>query len=180
MYMIKILDKHFEIFISKVEIQSIVHSMAVQIQNDYTDKSPYFIVVLNGSLFFGADLIQQYHGNCKVSSIKCSSYKGMNSSEELNFELGFNQNIEDEHIIIIEDIVDTGFTVHKIKEVLKAFKPASVKFASLLYKPDSIKYPVNIDYIGKEIPSTFVLGYGLDYYGYGRNLKDIYSLSSSN
>jgi hypoxanthine phosphoribosyltransferase len=173
---IQVQDQEFELFLSNEQIQAAVGQMAKEILHDYRFKTPCFVLVLNGSLFFAVDLMQHIPLNCQVASIKCSSYQGQHSTQEMSWDLDFSDAINGQDLIILEDIVDTGFTLTKIAERLKNFEPSSVRYASLFYKPDAMQYTLKPDYIGLVIPNDYVLGYGLDYDGYGRNLKDLYRL----
>lgn len=176
--MLQIHDKSFEVFISAEKIQRRIKELAVQIENDYSDKEVCFVAVLNGALFFASDLILNISKPCTLQTVKCKSYHGMSSTGSIEFQLPFSKEIENKHVIILEDIIDTGATLHFLLNEIKAFQPASVKICSLLFKPEALLQPLTINYIGFEIPKTFVLGYGLDYDGLGRNYKDIYKLIS--
>ncbi|MCB0409620.1 MAG: hypoxanthine phosphoribosyltransferase, partial [Flavobacteriales bacterium] len=132
--------------------------------------------VLNGSFMFIGDLMKSIDLNCMISFIKMASYEGTESTGKVNELIGLNEDIEGHDVILIEDIVDTGNTLEKLYQMLQEKKPKSIKIATLLYKPEAYKKPYKIDFVGKEIPNAFVLGYGLDYDGYGRNLSSIYVL----
>ncbi len=175
--MITINDKNFIPYISYKQIQERIVSLSKEIARDYKNEEVHFICVLNGSLFFTADLLKNYPYNCVLHTVKCKSYEGTESSGKIEMQLEFNEGIIGNHVIILEDIIDTGFTLNFLLNRIKKFNIKSIKIASLLVKPDALKYPVTIDYTGFVIPNKFVLGYGLDYDGYGRNLKDIYQLS---
>ncbi len=175
---IKVHDKFFEPYLSAKDIQAKIAELAVSIEREYSDKEICFVAVLNGALFFASDLILQVNIPCTLETIKCSSYHGTESSGVIKFELPFNDNIKGKHVIFLEDIVDTGNTLHFLLDQIKEYQPASVKICSLLFKPDALQHKLTIDFIGFEIPKVFVLGYGLDYDGLGRNYKDIYSLIS--
>lgn len=171
-------NKQFEIFISSEQIQKRIQSLALEIASDYVGKEVCFVSVLNGALFFTSDLLLNYNSPCTLHSVKCKSYKGLESSGEIEFQLPFTNDIQHKHVIILEDIIDTGTTLHFLLNEIAAFKPASVEICSLLFKPEALIKPLNIKYIGFEIPKAFVLGYGLDYDGLGRNYKDIYKIIS--
>jgi hypoxanthine phosphoribosyltransferase len=175
---IKILDKTFKPFISDKEIISRVFDMSKMVEKDYKTKNPIFLAVLNGSFIFVADFIKNFNAPCQVEFIKLKSYEGTASTGKVIEQIGLQMDLKDQHIVILEDIVDTGKTLEQLLEILEKYKPASVKIASLLYKPASFKCSYNVDYIGFEIPEQFIVGYGLDYDGYGRNLKEIYTLVS--
>lgn len=173
----KILDKNFEPYISEIEIQKKVKELASQISKDFKDKDPLFIVLLNGAFLFASDLLKNIEVPCELSFIKVSSYCGTESSGEVDCLIGLKENPENRHIILIDDIIDTGLTMDRVILDLKAHNPASVSTASLLLKPGAFHKKFSPDYIGFEIPNDFVVGYGLDYNGYGRNLKEILIIS---
>jgi hypoxanthine phosphoribosyltransferase len=174
--LVRLNDKSFRLYKSESEILTIVRTLAHQINDDYIGKRPLLVPVLNGAFLFAADLLKELKLDCEISFVKASSYKGTDSTGHLSTLIGLNQNIEGRHIIVVEDIVDSGLTLSKILPTLESQKPASVKVVSLLFKPQALKVPVKIDYVGLEIPNDFIVGYGLDYNGLGRNLRDIYQL----
>ena len=174
--MIQILDKTFETFIAAEAIQAEIVTLANQLNRDYEGKDVIFISVLNGSFMFAADLFKKITLPCEISFVKVSSYKGTNTSGRVDELIGLNANITGRHVVIIEDIVDTGITIDKIFTLLRSHQPASVKIATLLYKPDAFKGKNEPHYIGFSIPDAFVVGYGLDYNERGRNLEAIYQL----
>jgi len=173
---VKIKDKEFAISISSDKIQNAIKQVASKINNDYVWQQPLFIAVLNGSFMFAADLFKNLAIECEISFIKVSSYQGTQTTEDVKELIGLNQNIEGRRIIILEDIVDTGITLDTTIAKLKKHKPADIKVATLLYKPEAFKNQFIIDYVGIEIPNDFIVGYGLDYDGLGRNLSDIYKI----
>lgn len=170
--------KDFEKYITNEEIASIVMTLSKRINEDYHDKEIYFLIVLNGAFIFAADLFKNIKGFPRISFIKLSSYSGLSSCGEVKELIGLNDDIKDKHIIIIEDIVDTGNTMEGLLEMLKAKKPSSLDVCTLMFKPNAFKKKFPIKYIGKEISDEFIIGYGFDYDGYGRNLKDIYQLKT--
>ncbi|MDB5283357.1 MAG: hpt [Bacteroidota bacterium] len=174
--LVKLHDKSFRLYKSESEILSAVRNVAGQINDDYIGKRPLLVPVLNGSFLFAADLLKELKLDCELSFIKVVSYHGTSSNGSPNMLIGLNQNIEGRHIIIIEDIVDTGNTLARILPELRAQNPASIKVATLLFKPLALKADVPVDYIGMEIPNDFIVGYGLDYDGLGRNLRDVYQV----
>ncbi len=174
----QILDQQFNIFISSDKIKKRIHEMAVQLNQDYKDKNPLFLSILNGAFIFTADLFREITIPAEVSFIKLKSYRKMESSGKVKELLGLEQNIYNRNIIIVEDIVDTGKTLQHILEEFKELGTKSIEILTLLYKPEANKIPLDLKYIGFEIPNEFVVGYGLDYDGYGRNLKDIYKVVS--
>lgn len=176
---VKLKDKEFEVSIPSEKIQEAIAKMAKIINADYKDKEvPLFISILNGSFMFTADLFKHIDFVCEVTFLKLTSYRGTASTGAVRQLIGVNEAIEGRDVIVLEDIVDTGITLEQILGQLKSFEPASVKVASLLYKPEAYQKDMTIDYIGMEIPNDFIVGYGLDYDGLGRNLADIYTLIS--
>lgn len=176
--LVKLGDKTFRLYKSENEIITAIRNMAEQINNDYIGKRPLLVPVLNGSFMFAADLMRELLLDCELTFIKMASYEGMSSNNNVSTLIGLNQSLEGRHVIIIEDIVDTGHTLSKIVPMFQACRPASMKIASLLLKPFDLKAQVQIDYVGMEIPNEFIVGYGLDYNGLGRNLRDIYQVVS--
>jgi hypoxanthine phosphoribosyltransferase len=170
----KIKDLQFNQFINKSKIQQAVRSLAQQINDDYRDKSPVFLPILNGSFIFASDLIKQIEAPCRVSFVKVSSYVGTTTSGQLKTLIGLEESLFNQDIIIVEDIVDTGLTLQKIIEELKSLGTRSVEVVALLRKQPAREKRIDVKYVGFEIENEFVVGYGLDYDGLGRNLKDIY------
>ncbi len=173
---VKVLDKTFVSFIPHLRIQETIARMAADLDRDMFDADPLFLAVLNGSFIFAADLFKQIKLPARISFVKMASYIGTGSSGEVDQLIGLQEDITGKNIVIIEDIIDTGLTLTKLIDNLKAMRPASIRIVTLLYKPDAFKANFKIDYVGIEIPNNFVVGYGLDYNGYGRNSKDIYTL----
>jgi hypoxanthine phosphoribosyltransferase len=173
---IKVKDRYFVKYIDADAIQMAVKDMAERIYADFTDDNPLFLCILNGSFIFSADLMKYYRGVCEISFIRLSSYKGTQTSEEVKTLIGLTDDIEGRNVIILEDIIDSGITVNHLLEDLAKYKPAGLKVASLLLKPEALRTEVKPDYIGIEIPRDFIVGYGLDYDGFGRNLRDIYKI----
>jgi len=173
---VRILDKEFELSISSEKIQKAVKSVADSLNNDFKDKNPLFIVVLNGAFMFASDLLKLTNFDSNISFVKFASYEGDSSTGKVKQLIGFNEEVEGKDIVILEDIVDTGLTLSEIVSQLNELNPASIKIATLLYKPDACKANLTLDYIGISIPNDFIVGYGLDYDGRGRNLEDIYAV----
>jgi hypoxanthine phosphoribosyltransferase len=173
---LKILDKEFKLSIPSASIKQAIEEMAMQINNDYDGEEIFFISVMNGAFMFSADLLKRIKPSCQLSFIKLSSYVGESSTGKVDDLVGLEENMKDRKVIVLEDIVDTGATVESIMKRLKKMKPASIKVATLLFKPQSYQKNIKIDYIGIEIPEEYIIGYGMDYNGYGRNYEDIYSL----
>jgi len=176
MSIIQILDKKFETFIPYEEIDTAIEKMALTINNELHDKTPIFIVILNGSFMFAADLMKKMEFPCEISFIKLASYKGTSSTENVKELIGFNEEIKGRTIVIVEDIIDSGLTLAGVNRQLKEMGVGEIKIATLLYKPNAFKENYKIDYIGLEIPNDFIVGYGLDYNQQGRNFKDIYKI----
>ena len=175
--MIQLHDKKFEVFIAAEEIDFAITNMAKQIEDDFSDETPVLIGVLNGSFMVTADLLKKYNGLCEVSFVKMASYEGMATTTEVKQLIGLNQNLEGRSVIIVEDIVDTGNTIEELKAILKEHKVKHFKIATLFLKPEAYKKDIKLDYVGIRIPNKFIVGFGLDYDGLGRNLKDVYQLS---
>jgi hypoxanthine phosphoribosyltransferase len=174
----KIKDLTFKQYINKSQIQQKVRELSAQIDLDYKDKAPLFLPILNGSFMFAADLIKGVNLPCKVSFVKVSSYSGTASSGQLKSLIGLEESLFNQDILIIEDIVDTGLTLQRIVEELKSLGTRSVEVVALLRKQQAREKGVAIKYTGFEIDNEFVVGYGLDYDGFGRNLKEIYQLKN--
>lgn len=171
---VQVKDLHFEPFISHHSIQARVVELANKLTVDYHGKNPVFLSVLNGSFMFTSDLMKSFLAPCEISFIKLASYEGTESTGEVKTIIGLNHSIKNRPVIIIEDIVDTGTTVKKILELVWQYEPESVKIMTLLFKPEAFKENMEIDYVGFEIENKFVVGYGLDYDGFGRNMNQIY------
>ncbi len=169
-------DKPFKPFIKHADILLQVKKMAEEINVKHANDLPLFLVVLNGSFMFAADLLKEVNIPCEVSFVKLSSYSGTESSLKIKELIGLNENLNQRHVVIVEDIVDTGHTIQNVRDMILAKGAASVKIASVFFKPDVYTKDLKIDYIGFEIPNNFVVGYGLDYDGLGRNLKDLHVL----
>jgi hypoxanthine phosphoribosyltransferase len=176
MSVIKVHDKSFETYLSEQTIQKRVKEMAAAINQDYAGKRPLFIAILNGSFMFASDLFKNLDIEAELCFIKLASYKGMKSSGKVVTSIGLEEDLFGKDVIIVEDIVDTGKTLHRFLPKLEHQQPRSLKIAALLHKREATEYPLKLDYIGFDIPNKFVVGYGLDYDGLGRNLKEIYQL----
>ncbi len=174
---VKLGDLKFDLFLKRQQIKHAIENVAAQIDEDYKHVTPLFLSVLNGSFMFTAELMQYYKGLCEVSFVKLASYSNTTSTGKVNELIGLNENIEGRDVIVIEDIVDTGHTITKLYNELKELNPISLKICTLLYKPEAYHKQIAIDYVGIEIPNKFVVGYGLDYNGLGRNLSEIYQLA---
>ena len=170
-------DKCFIPYISRQEIQKRITELGKEIDSNYEGLSPLFIGILNGSFIFAADLFRATGINAEISFIKLASYKGTASTGNVVTAIGLDDNLYNRHIIILEDIIDTGRTLNAFLPEIMQRQPASLRIASFLTKPDALQYDIKADYVGFEIPNKFVIGYGLDYDGLGRNLPDLYILS---
>lgn len=169
-------DKTFGISIPENELLTAIEKVAEKMRKDLEGKNPIFLVVLNGAFMFAADLMKRVEIPAQMSFIKLSSYNGTNSTGSVNEIIGLNEDVKGRTVVIVEDIVDSGLTMSKMVEILKNKGVSELKIATLFFKPDALKYPLNLDYVVMPIPNDFIVGYGLDYDGYGRNLRDIYTL----
>ncbi len=172
-------DLTFETLIDSREISTKVEAIGRQISEDYQGERPLFLCVLNGSFIFAADLIRASACECEVAFIRLASYDGTESTGKVKTVLGLDVPVKGRHVIVVEDIIDSGETMRHFLSDLKKMEPASVKLAVLLLKPEALKYPMEVDYLCFEIEDKFVVGYGLDYDGLCRNLPDIYQLAKS-
>lgn len=170
--------KKFRKFISSEEIQNRIAVLAEKIKSEMSGSEPMFVPVLNGAFFFASDLIRHAGIHCEISFVRISSYAGTKSTGVIKSLMGINSNIEGKKIILLEDIVDSGETLIYLLNELSKHNPSQIKVASLLLKPTTLKHDVTIDYLGFEVPHDFLVGYGLDYDGLGRNLNDIYKLDN--
>lgn len=173
---ILIKDKRFAISLPEEQILQSVQRVADAINRDLAGKNPLFLSVLNGAFMFTSDLMKRITIPCEISFIKLSSYAGTHSTGEVRQLMGLNQDISGRTIVIVEDIVDTGLTMQRLLQILDEQHPQEVHIASLLVKPEKLQVPLNIAYAAMQIPNDFIVGYGLDYDGYGRNYKDIYTV----
>ncbi len=173
---ISVKDKKFALSISAEEIKKIIKGIADRINSDFQGEEVVFIGVLNGSFMFASDLIKHIELPCKVCFMKVSSYEGTGSTGQVKQLIGLNEDIAGRNVVVIEDIVDTGLTMRDVLGQLMAMNPKSLKLASLIFKPESFREDYKVDYVGFSIPNDFIVGYGLDYDGYGRNLPEIYTV----
>ncbi len=169
-------DKDFEPYLSEGKIEERIREMAKQINRDYDGKKPLFIAILNGSFMFASDLFKYLSIEAEICFIKLASYKGTKSSGHVITAIGLDIDLIGRHVVILEDIVDTGKTLSEFLPQLEHQQPASLRIAALLHKPDATVYPIAVDYLGFAVPNKFLLGYGLDYDGLGRNISSIYKL----
>jgi hypoxanthine phosphoribosyltransferase len=173
---IKVLELTFETSISAESIQAEVSRIAEDMNRDLADKNPIFLGILNGAFMFASDLFKQINIPCQITFLKLASYEGIQSSGTVKQLIGINQDLKDRTVVILEDIVDTGITLETIIRQLSGYQPKEILVATMLHKPDALQKKVKLDYVGFNIPNEFVLGYGLDYNGYARNLPEIYTL----
>lgn len=172
---IQIDDKEFEILLSYEQIKKRIRFLGIQLNVDFENRVPVFIGVLNGSFIFLGDLMKEIEISSEVTFVKVSSYTGAHTSGKINLQLDVTMNLKDRDVILVEDIVDTGITLEYLIKMIKKHHPASLSVCTLLLKPKSLQREIDtINYVGFELPDDFVVGYGLDYKGLGRNLKDIF------
>lgn len=173
---IQVKDKHFAISIPEAEILQRVKAVAARINEDYKGQNPIFLAVLNGSFIFAADLLREVDLPCEISFVKLASYEGTQTTGAIRELIGLNVDITGRPVIVVEDIVDTGVTMVHMLETLKKQNPSSIDVCTLLLKPGKLQAQLDIRYCCLEIPNDFIVGYGLDYDGFGRNTRDIYTL----
>jgi hypoxanthine phosphoribosyltransferase len=174
---IKLKDKVFKIFLSEDIILGAIDRVAIQLNEDFHDKKPLFIVVLNGAFMFAADLVRRFNFPCELTFIRLKSYQGLVRDGKIKEIQGLTDDIENRHVIIVEDIIDTGHTMAFLLDKIREKSPASVKIAGMLFKPQALQQNVKPDYVAISIPDDFIVGYGLDYDGQGRNLRNIYKIA---
>lgn len=177
MSVIQVHDKSFEPYLTATQIQETVKRLAGELDRDYQGKRPLFVAVLNGAFMFAADLFKHLTIEADISFIKLASYKGTKSTGRVLTAIGLDMDIYQRHVVIVEDIVDTGKTLTEFMPQLTHQHPASIKICALLHKPEATVNPLSIEYLGFTIPNKFVVGYGLDYDGLGRNIPEIYKLA---
>lgn len=178
--MIQLHDLRFEPFISEAQITSAIEKISEDINRDYRGKKPLFLGILNGAFMVASEIIKRFEGDCEVAFVKLDSYEGTSSTGKVETLLGLNQPVEGREVIVIEDIIDSGYTLAAINGILKSRKVGGYRVVTLFFKPAAYKKDFEIDYIGIEIPNDFIVGYGLDYDGLGRNLTQIYKLKNEN
>jgi hypoxanthine phosphoribosyltransferase len=173
---ITLVDKEFSLFIRADKIQTQVQYIADRINTDLKNEDVVFLGILNGAFMFTSDLVRQINFNVQISFVKLASYQGTTSTGTVKRLIGINEELKNKSVVIIEDIIDTGNTLESIIKQIKSFRPRQIYVAAMLVKPDFYKKKINLDYVGFKIPGNFVVGYGLDYQGYGRNLRNLYML----
>jgi hypoxanthine phosphoribosyltransferase len=174
--MVRLHDIAFIPLITPEEVQQRVQELGAELNKRYADSNPLFIGILNGAFVFAADLVRTFEGDCEISFVKLASYSGTRSAGDVRQLLGLDKSVEGRHVVIVEDILDTGRTLHFLANDLLAQNPASISIAAFLRKPSAAQFPVKADFIGFDIEDRFVVGYGLDYDGLGRNLPGVYVL----
>ena len=170
----KILDLEFKLYLKRSEILQQVRQISESINQDYKDKDPLFLSILNGSFIFAADLFREINVSSQISFIKLSSYSQITSTGKVKELIGLNDNVFNRNLVIIEDIIDSGLTLQHVRAALQDLGSASIEIATLFLKPESFHMGFDIKYVGFSIPNDFIVGYGMDYEGYGRNLPDVY------
>jgi hypoxanthine phosphoribosyltransferase len=176
MSIVKIKDKTFKTSIPEAEILQHIKDIAARINKDMEGKNPLFLAVLNGSFMFAADLMKEITIPCEISFVKLASYQGVLSTGKVREVIGLNEDINGRTVVIVEDIIDTGRTMHQMLDSLQTRNPESIHLCTLFAKPDKIEEPLDIEYVAFTIPNDFIVGYGLDYDQQGRNLREIYTL----
>lgn len=176
---IRVNDKNFKPYINAEQIKVQITRLGAEINRDYEDKRPLFIAILNGAFMFASDLFKELTIDAEICFIKLASYKGTKSTGNVITSIGLDESLKERHVIVLEDIVDTGKTLHEFLPQLFDQQPASLKIASLLHKPEALQHNIKIDYLGFNVPNKFLLGYGLDYDGLARNLAEIYQLDEA-
>ena len=176
---VRLHDKEFELFIPEAEVNAAIDKLAGDLRRKYDGKRPLFLGVLNGAFFFAAELVKRLDIECEITFVKVASYKGTKSTGNVSELIGLNERLEGRHLVVLEDIVDTGHTVRHILDRLAEHHPASVSIAAMLFKPDAYKQAIPIEHVALKIPNAFVVGSGLDHDGLGRNLHGIYRIVES-
>lgn len=176
MFVVKLKDKHFKRFLPSDDIERAVNFIGDKMNSDFAGKKPLFISVLNGSFLFAADLMKTLTIDCEITFVKLASYQGTQTTGKVRTLIGFDEDINNRTVVILEDIVDTGNTLEVLVARLKELNPLEIKVAALLYKPEAYTKDIPVDYVGFKVANDFLVGYGLDYDGLGRNLRDIYKL----
>ena len=176
---VKLHDKHFKLFMDYEIIISKIEDLVNVLNLTYSEKKPIFLCVLNGSFLFASELIKRFNHECEVSFVKLSSYQGVSSTGLVKNLLGINDDLKGRNIIIVEDIVDTGNTIYSVTQEIKKHKPKSIEVATLLFKPKAYQKKLPINYPAIKVGNEFLVGFGLDYNGIGRNLEDIFIIEEN-
>ena len=173
---VKVLDKEFSLYIPQEKIENAIQTVADQLNRDMADKNPLFLVVLNGAFMFASELFKRLTMPCEISFVKLASYQGTTSTGKVKEVIGINEDLSGRTVVIVEDIVESGQTMKQMVESLGTRNPESVHICTLFFKPDKLKEELTLDYVAGRIPDDFIVGYGLDYDGLGRELKDVYTI----
>jgi len=173
---VQLRDKRFEIFLPESILLKGIDCVAKQISEDFKDKDPLFICILSGAFMFASEVISRFPWECEIAFVRLKSYEGLERKKSMREIQGLMENVENRHVVIIEDIIDTGYTMEHLLNTLNEKRPATIKIATLLFKPNALQRPIKPDYVVQEIPNDFVVGFGLDYDGRGRNLRNIYKI----
>lgn len=173
---VQVHDRYFKPFIKEEAIQKEVNRLALEMNRDLAGKDPIFLGILNGAFMFASDLYKQLTFPCQITFLKLASYSGTKSTGSVKQLIGINRDLKDRVVVVLEDIVDTGVTLETIIRQLRGYEPLEIRVATFLHKPEATVKEVKLDYVGMKIPNNFILGYGLDYDGYGRNFREIYQL----
>lgn len=176
MELVKLHDRLFSLYINKDQIQIAIKNIAMKMNADFKNEIPVFIGVLNGSLMVVSDLMKQYEGDCEVDFVKLSSYQGTETTHKVKQLFGLNIDLSGRLVVVVEDIIDTGNTIVELKNILDQIDVKTLKIATLFLKPEVYNKNITIDYVGMEIPNKFIVGFGLDYDGFGRNLEHVYQI----
>jgi hypoxanthine phosphoribosyltransferase len=176
---ITIVDKQFELYITHEKIMTYVEALADRLNASLRGQDVFFIGILNGAFIFASDLLKLVDLKCRITFVKLASYEGTMSSGKVKRIIGIHEDIKDQTVVVIEDIVDTGITLDHIIRQLRGYEPKEIKIATMFHKPEAYQMDMKLDYVGMEIPDRFVVGYGLDYEGYGRNFQDLYILKET-
>jgi hypoxanthine phosphoribosyltransferase len=176
MNQVQLKDKKFELFLTEDIILKEIERVAAQLNVDLKDKEPVFIVILNGAFMFAAELIGKFTSACDITFVRLKSYAGLQRGEGMQEIQGLVEDIRSRHVVIIEDIIDSGHTMQHLLKCIRQSQPATIRIATLLFKPNALQLPISPDYVVKSIPNDFIVGFGLDYDGYGRNLRNIYKV----
>jgi len=172
--LVKLHDLEFEPYISEDEIMRVIDEISVLLNKDFANTNPVFLGVLNGSFMFASEIIKRFDGDCEISFVKMGSYEGTETTGNVKTLLGLNQNLKGRQVVLVEDIVDTGNTLVELDKILKEAEVEDYKVVTLFYKPEAYKKNIPVKYRGMEIPNEFIVGFGLDYNGLGRNLTQVY------
>lgn len=176
---VQIKDKQFDLFISEKDVLDSIDRIANQLNEEYQDKNPVFVCILTGAFMFATEIIKRFRWDCEVTFMRLKSYEGTESKGDVKELQGFVEKLENRNVVILEDIIETGKTMAHLLEKMKKQNPATIQIASLFFKPNALQKEVHPDYVAYEIGNDFIVGFGLDYEGYGRNLRQIYRIKKN-